>query len=217
LAGKNTVDVALEAEVSQLGEVVVIGYGTAKKLPSPVPSVLLMDQPLNSHRRPTLPIVWLDIPRTTAIQTSGEPGEDGTTITIRGANTLGDNSPLIVVDGIPHRSLERLDPSDIESITVLKDASAAIYGTQAANGVMLITTKRGQAGKPTITVNWNSGYNQPDVIPKMADAATYATIQNEIAYYAAPSKGRNQVYSATDIQQFGDGSDPWGHPEHRLV
>jgi TonB-linked SusC/RagA family outer membrane protein len=213
LAGKITVSVALEAEVSQLGEVVVIGYGTAKKATltgaiSSVDGSTLKQSPTTNL---TNSLVG-HIPGLTAIQTSGEPGEDGTTITIRGANTLGDNSPLVVVDGIPHRSLERLDPSDIESITVLKDASAAIYGTQAANGVLLVTTKRGAAGKPTVTVNWNSGFNQPDVIPKMADAATYATIQNEIAYYAAPSKGRNQVYSDADIQQFGDGSDPWGHP-----
>ena len=213
LGGKITVAVALEAEVSQLGEVVVIGYGTAKKatLTGAVSSVdgsTLKQSPTTNL---TNSLVG-KIPGLTAIQKSGEPGEDGTTISIRGANTLGDNSPLVVVDGIPHRSLDRIDPSDIESFTVLKDASAAIYGTQAANGVILVTTKRGQLGKPTITVNWNVGYNQPDVIPKMADAATFATIQNEIAYYAAPSKGRNQVYSAQDIQQFGDGSDPWGHP-----
>jgi TonB-linked SusC/RagA family outer membrane protein len=213
LGGKITVAVALEAEVSQLGEVVVIGYGTAKKatLTGAVSSVdgsTLQQSPTTNL---TNSLVG-KIPGLTAIQTSGEPGEDGTTITIRGANTLGDNSPLIVVDGIPHRSLERIDPSDIESFTVLKDASAAIYGTQAANGVILVTTKRGQLGKPTITVNWNMGYNQPDVIPKMADAATYATIQNEISYYANPAGGRNQVYSAQDIQQYGDGSDPWGHP-----
>ena len=173
LGGKITVAVALEAEVSQLGEVVVIGYGTAKKatLTGAVSSVdgsTLKQSPTTNL---TNSLVG-KIPGLTAIQTSGEPGEDGTTITIRGANTLGDNSPLIVVDGIPHRSLERIDPSDIESFTVLKDASAAIYGTQAANGVILVTTKRGQLGKPTITVNWNVGYNQPDVIPKMADAAT---------------------------------------------
>ena len=213
LAGQTTLNVALVAEVSQLSEVVVIGYGTAKKATltgaiSSVDGTTLKQSPTTNL---TNSLVG-HIPGLTAVQKSGEPGEDGTTITIRGANTLGDNSPLVVVDGIPHRSLERLDPSDIESITVLKDASAAIYGTQAANGVLLVTTKRGKTGKPTVTINWNSGYNQPDVIPKMADAATYATIQNEIAYYAAPSKGRNQVYQDADIQQFKDGSDPWGHP-----
>ncbi|MGD0754394.1 MAG: TonB-dependent receptor [Bacteroidales bacterium] len=213
LGGKSTVTVALEAEVSQLAEVVVTGYGTTKKATltgavSAVDGGKLQQSPTTNL---TNSLVGL-IPGITAVQKSGEPGEDGTTITIRGANTLGDNTPLIVIDGIPHRSLERLDPSDIESITVLKDASAAIYGTQAANGVFLVTTKRGAVGKPTITASWNSGFNQPDVIPKMADAATYATIQNEIAYYAAPSKGRNQVYTDADIQAFADGSDPWGHP-----
>lgn len=213
IGGKTNILVELEAELSQLGEVVVIGYGTAKKATltgsiSAVNGETLKQSPTTNL---TNSLVGR-IPGITAIQKSGEPGYDGTTITIRGANTLGDNSPLIVVDGIAHRSLERLDPSDIESFTVLKDASAAIYGTQAANGVILVTTKRGKLGKPTITLNLNSGYNQPGVIPKMADAATYATILNEIAYYAAPSKGRNQQYSADDIQKFADGSDPWGHP-----
>jgi TonB-dependent starch-binding outer membrane protein SusC len=213
LDGKSTISVALEAEISQLAEVVVTGYGTAKKatLTGSISSVdggKLKQSPTTNL---TNSLVGL-IPGLTAVQKSGEPGYDETTITIRGSNTLGDNSPLVVVDGIPHRSLDRLDPSDIETFTVLKDASAAIYGIEAANGVILVTTKRGSVGKPTITVNLNAGLNQPDVIPKMADATTYATILNEIAYYAAPSKGRNQVYTDADIQQFKDGSDPWGHP-----
>ena len=213
LGGKTSVEVVMAPELTGLNEVVVVGYGTAKKatLTGAVSSVdggTLKQSPTTNLSNSLVG----HIPGITAIQKSGEPGEDGTTILIRGANTLGDNSPLIVVDGIPHSSLERLDPSDIESFTVLKDASAAIYGTQAANGVILITTKRGQIGKPTITVNLNTGFNQPDVIPKMADAATYATIQNEISYYANPSGGMNQVYSAQDIKEFGDGSDPWGHP-----
>ena len=213
LAGKTTIQVAMTAEVSQLSEVVVIGYGTAKKATltgsiSAVNGETLKQSPTTNLTNSLIG----RIPGITAIQKSGEPGQDATTITIRGANTLGDNAPLIVVDGIAHRSLERLDPSDIESFTVLKDASAAIYGTQAANGVILVTTKRGKIGKPTITINLNSGYNQPGVIPKMADAATYATILNEIAYYASPTKGRNQQYSEADIQKFADGSDPWGHP-----
>ncbi|MFK5261378.1 TonB-dependent receptor plug domain-containing protein, partial [Lactiplantibacillus plantarum] len=81
---------------------------------------------------------------------SGEPGYDGSTIRIRGSNSLGSNDALIVIDGVPARAggLDRLNPADIESMSVLKDASAAIYGARAANGVILITTKHGKAGKP---------------------------------------------------------------------
>ncbi len=213
LNGRTTINVALTAEVTALEEVVVTGYGTAKKasLTGSISAVRGSDLKQSPATNYTNSLIGR-IPGLTAIQKSGEPGYDATTITIRGSNTLGDNAPLIVVDGIPQRSLDRLDPSDIESFTVLKDASAAIYGTRAANGVILVTTKRGKIGKPTITINLNTGFNQPDVIPKMADAATYAACLNEIAYYAAPSKGRNQVYSDADITQFADGSDPWGHP-----
>ena len=213
LSGKTTLSIALQPEVSQLSEVVVVGYGTQKRatLTGSVASV----NGDNLKQSPTTNLTNSLIgrlPGITSIQKSGEPGYDAATITIRGANTLGDNSPLIVVDGIPHRSLDRIDPNDIESFSVLKDASAAIYGTQAANGVILITTKRGKIGKPTITLNMNSGYNQPGIIPKMADAATYATMLNEVAFYANPSGGMNQQFSADDIQKFEDGSDPWGHP-----
>lgn len=120
---------------------------------------------------------------------------DGSTLRIRGANTLNDNSVLIVVDGVPGRSLERIDPNSIENITVLKDASAAIYGSQAANGVILITTKRGKPGKPEITANVSLGYNQPTRLPKMTDAATFATMLNEIAEY----RGGAPVYTAAEI------------------
>ena len=100
----------------------------------------------------------------------------------------------------------------IESFTVLKDASAAIYGTQAANGVILITTKRGRVGKPTITIDMNMGAQQPTVIPEMADAATYATMLNEISFYNNPSGGMNQVYSEQDIQRMEMVPIPGGTP-----
>lgn len=213
LNGRTTVDVTLTGEVTALEEVVVTGYGTAKKASLTGSISAVRGETLKQSPTTNLTNSLIGrLPGLTAVQKSGEPGYDNTTITIRGANTLGDNSPLIVIDGIPHRSLERLDPADIESFTVLKDASAAIYGTQAANGVILITTKRGKIGKPTITLNLNAGYNQPTVIPEMADAVTYATMLNEIAYYSNPSGGRNQQFSADDLQKFQDGSDPWGHP-----
>ncbi|MCX6303213.1 MAG: TonB-dependent receptor [Bacteroidia bacterium] len=213
LNGRTTLDVVLEAELTALDEVVVTGYGTTKR--ASLTGSISAVRGDNLKQSPTTNLTNSlvgRLPGLTAIQKSGEPGYDNTTIYIRGANTLGNNSPLIVVDGIPNRSMERLDPADIESFTVLKDASAAIYGTQAANGVILITTKRGKIGKPTITFNGNYGYNQPTVIPDMADGETYATMLNEIAYYSNPSGGRNQQFTDADLQKFADGSDPWGHP-----
>jgi TonB-linked SusC/RagA family outer membrane protein len=108
--------------------------------------------------------------------------------------------------------LERLDPNDIESLSVLKDASAAIYGNRAANGVILITTKRGKTGKPTINYSFNQGFSSPTRLPKMADAATYAQIMNEISLDSNPGGGPNQSYSADQIQKFKDGSDPLNYP-----
>jgi TonB-linked SusC/RagA family outer membrane protein len=213
LNGRTTVDVVLEAELTALEEVVVTGYGSTKR--ASLTGSISAVRGDNLKQSPTTNITNSlvgRLPGLTAIQKSGEPGYDNTTITIRGANTLGNNTPLYVIDGIPNRSMERLDPADIESLTVLKDASAAIYGTQAANGVILITTKRGKIGKPTITFNANYGYNQPTVIPEMADGETYATMLNEIAYYSNPAGGRNQQFTDADLQKFADGSDPWGHP-----
>ncbi|ULT25130.1 TonB-dependent receptor plug domain-containing protein [Sphingobacterium sp. E70] len=145
---------------------------------------------------------------------SGEPGYDGSSITVRGQATTGSNDVLVVVDGVPGQigGLERLDPNDIESISVLKDASAAIYGNRAANGVILVTTKRGKSGKPSITYSGNLGVSSPTRLPKMADAATYAILRNEIAYGNSSSGGMNQIYSTEQIQKFRDGSDPLLYP-----
>ena len=122
------------------------------------------------------------MPGTVFIHRSGEPGNDGSQIRIRGTNTSGNPNALIVIDGIANRSggLERLNPADIESVTILKDGSAAIYGAQAANGVILVTTKRGTVGKPQINFNYNLGFNKPTRLPEVTDAATYATMLNEI-------------------------------------
>ncbi len=213
VAGKTTIDVVMNPESSALSEIVVVGYGMTKKasLSGAVDVVKGEDLKQSPSTNFSNSLVGR-IPGLVVVTKSGEPGQDAATLLIRGNNTLGDNKPLIVLDGIPNRDLNQLDPADIESFTILKDASAAIYGTQAANGVILIQTKRGKIGKPTITLNVNGGYNQPTRIPKMADAATYATMLNEIAYYKDQTKGTNQTYSVADIEKFKDGSDPWGHP-----
>ncbi len=207
--GKSVVNTSLKATESNLNDVIVVGYGSTKKatLTGSVASVkgdVLQKSPLPNVTNS----LGGRLPGLVAVTRTGEPGNDASLLRIRGSNTLGDNSPLIVVDGIANRSIDRLDPADIASISVLKDASAAIYGAQAANGVILVTTKRGLSGKPQLQINLNGAMTSPTVLPKMADAATYAQLINEIKHYA----NEPLRYTDEDIQKYKDGSDPWGHP-----
>ena len=139
---------------------------------------------------------------------NGSPGRDDSNLLIRGISTLGDNSPLIVIDGVPGRQggLARLNPADIESVSVLKDASAAIYGSRAANGVILVRTKRGRSGKTQVSVNVERGYAQPSVIPDMVDAPTYMQMLNEVDV----SRGNPERYTQEQIAAHsGDVSGRW--------
>ena len=150
------------ADPKSLGEVVVVGYGTAKKA-----TITGSISTVSGEKLKAMPNVNFSnslagrLPGLVSTTRSGEPGNDDATLRIRGSNTLGDNSPLVVIDGIANRSMQRLDPADVESVTILKDASAAIYGAEAANGVILITTKRGISGKPKISVNLNQAFAKP--------------------------------------------------------
>lgn len=211
---RNTIDIKLELESKSMGEVVVVGYGTAQKATVTGAISSIGGQELKSS--PTINFTNSlagKLPGLIATVRSGEPGNDDAVLRIRGANTLGDNSPLIVIDGIANRSMQRLDPSDIENVTILKDASAAIYGAEAANGVILITTKRGKPGKPQITLNLNHGIVKPTVLPKMSDAATYAQMVNEMSIYS----GGAIVYKDDEIQKYRDGSDPFRFPNTNWV
>lgn len=209
VGNRTSLNVELRSASGELQQVVVVGYGTQRKatLTGSVTSVKGTD----ITKSPTMNVsnsLAGRLPGLVTVTPSGEPGYDGTVLRIRGINTLGNNDPLVVVDGVPGRSLERLDPNTIESVTILKDASAAIYGAQAANGVILVTTKRGKVGKPTITATFNQGYGRPTRLPKMADAATYATMLNEINEYA----GRAPKFSTEEIQKYQSGADLWRYP-----
>ena len=151
------------------------------------------------------------MPGVTVIQTSGAPGAQTGSITIRGKNSINAASPLVIVDGIPG-SMNNIDPQDIESISVLKDAaSSAIYGVQAANGVILITTKKGKKGQKARvnysgTVTWAS----PTAKLKFLGAADYATLFNEATLNEDPNAPL--PYTAEDIELYRNGKDPIGHP-----
>lgn len=212
-AGSQTsISVALDSDTETLSEIVVVGYGETKKesLTSAISSV--KGKEFVKSPQPNLSNSFAGrVSGVVANTSSGEPGADNARLLIRGQSTTGDNSPLIVIDGVANRlgGLERLDPNDIESVSVLKDASAAIYGAQAANGVILVTTKRGtKSSAPVFNFTYNLGFANPTRLPEMADAPTYATILNEINYYRSPAGGMNQIYSDEEITRFANGSDP---------
>ncbi len=215
VGNQSAINVSMSNSVNQINDVVVVGYGTQKKATVTGSISVVKGSDLVKSPQPNLSNSLAG--RASGIilnNRAGEPGYDGSSIYIRGLATTGSNDVLIVVDGVPGQigGLERLNPNDIESISILKDASAAIYGSRAANGVILITTKRGQTGKPSISASFNQGFSSPTRLPKMADAATYAQISNEIAYYNNKAGGLNQQYSAAEIQKFRDGSDPLNYP-----
>ena len=211
VSGKSVIDVSLDTDLETLEEVVVVGYGTRKKetLVSSVSTV--KGEELLKSPQPNLSNSFAGrLSGVIATTSSGEPGFDGSQLLIRGQSSNGDNSPLIVVDGIISQlgGLQRLDPNNIESISVLKDASAAIYGSRAANGAILVTTKKGAAGKPKFQFSYNQGFIKPTRVPEMANSAQYASILNEIQYYANPAAGLNQIYTDAEIELFSNGSDP---------
>jgi TonB-linked SusC/RagA family outer membrane protein len=215
LNGQTTLNIQLQGDSKSLNEVVVVGYGTQKKATLTGSISQVKGSELVKSPQPNLSNgIAGRVSGVVVNNRSGEPGYDGSGITVRGLATNGSNDVLVVVDGIPAQigGLERLDPNDIESFSVLKDASAAIYGNRSANGVILITTKRGKTGKPTINYSYNQGFSSPTRLPKMADAATYAQIMNEINYDSNPAGGLNQSYTADQIQKFGNGSDPLNYP-----
>lgn len=210
--GQSTIGITLTEDVETLEEVVVVGYGTKKKA-----TLTGSVGEINGRDIAKSPAVNISngfagrISGVIASNRGGEPGYDDSAIRIRGLGTTGNQDVLVVVDGIPGQigGLSRLSAQEIESITVLKDASAAIYGSRAANGVILVTTKKGKKGsKTTVNYSFDQGFSSPTRLPDMADAATYATIRNEIAGY----NGGAPIYSAEDIELFRNGSDPLGHP-----
>lgn len=230
-------NVTLSQAAQQLDQVVVVGYGTQRK--AVVSGAVATVQGEELSKSPSVNLsntLTGRMPGVTAMQSTGEPGYDGSTIRIRGVNSLGNSDALVVIDGVPNRAggLNRINPADIESVSVLKDASAAIYGSRAANGVILITTKRGQTGKPKLSYNFSYGLQQPTRTPEMSNSAQYAQILNELAifdnvpasewdaaweafnttgaYQTAEGSTVEATYTSEEIQKFRDGSDPLRYP-----
>jgi len=198
VGNSTTINVTLLEEAVGLKEVVAVGYGTQKKITmtGAVSSIDSKDI-LNTKNENVQNMLAGKIPGVRVVQSTSEPGSFNTNLQIRGLGT-----PLVVIDGVPRDNMNRLDPNEIESISVLKDASAAVYGVRAANGVVLITTKKGATGKMQLDYNGTVGWQQALGLPKTGTATDYMTMTNENYVnlgYAPP-------FSATDFEPYTSGA-----------
>ena len=195
-----TYEIVLRDDANFMDEVVVVGYGTQKKVTlTGAVSAITSEQLITTKNQNAQNMLTGKIPGVRVVQQTSEPGQFNNYFDIRGFG-----SPLIVVDGVPRGNMERMDPNDIESISVLKDASAAIYGVRAANGVVLITTKSGSREKTSVEYNMYYGIQTPADILKPVDAIGRMTLFNERGYRDLVNP--THKYSQSAIDEFVNGS-----------
>ena len=205
--------VSLTADSEELDEIVVTGISEEKRVNS-VSAVSTLDVTKNLSTKPITSLsqsLQGGITGLNVTQSSGLPGADAATIKIRGISSLiTNNDPLVLVDGIP-MDMNQLDPNTIESVTVLKDAAAsAIYGARAANGVIVVKTRRGMPGKINISYNGYVGIQQPTYLPDFVDAAGYMEMVNS----ANQNIGGDAVYSQSDIENTRNHVDLYKYPDN---
>ncbi len=212
--GQTSLTIIMQEDVQTLDEVVVVGYGTQKKVNLTGSLTTIGEKDIDKIKvsQPSQLLAGLSS-GLTVTQSSGQPGKDGASLRVRGLGTFSSagTSPLVLIDGISS-DINNINPNDIERISILKDAaSAAIYGTRAANGVILIETKKGSEGSSSITYRANAGFQRPSEIPKIVDSWVYAEMINE----ALQNAGSNRQYTDDEIAKFKSGVDQDNYPNKR--
>lgn len=211
---RNQINVTLEEDLKALDEVVVVGYGTQKRSEVIGSISQIGAEDIIDRTTPQLQQALTgQLAGVTVIQRSGQPGAPGGSIQIRGVGSFGaGTAPLILVDGIPVNSMNDIDPNDVENVSVLKDASSsAIYGSRAANGVILITTKTAKTENVNVSYNSYFGVQKPTNYPKFVDSWEYAALLNEA------TGGGSGGYTDAEIQKFKDGTDPDNYPNVNYI
>jgi TonB-dependent starch-binding outer membrane protein SusC len=206
---KGNLLIKLEENVEELNDVVVVGYGTQKKvnLTGAISTVDMTEkegQPITnvSNALHGVPGLYVNL-------SQSQPGVDRANILVRGMGTLNNNDPLVLVDGVEY-SMDELNPNDIASITVLKDASAAIYGSRAANGVLLVTTKKGR-GRSSVNYSYYNGIQKATYLPDAIwDPIAYMNLMNQ----AAANEGKKPYFDSADVEEYKAGmkTDPLIYP-----
>ncbi|PKQ61061.1 SusC/RagA family protein [Labilibaculum filiforme] len=202
---QTALNIVLAEDTIGLNEVVAIGYTTRKKgeLTGSV-STIQSDEIAKTSNKDLAKSLAGKVTGLIVADRGGYPGDSDMTLLIRGKSTLNNNSPLILIDGITASSFSHLSPQDIESLTVLKDGAAAIYGARAANGVILITTKRGKTGKPQFNFSSSVNIASFSATPDVMTSEQYAIYNNEIA----ERNGTALPYTQDDIDKYAAGNDP---------
>jgi len=209
--------VSLKVMVSKLADIVITGYATQekRKLTSAVVSVTGEEMTRRVATDPTS-LLQGQLPGLSVVQNSGEPGNENLQLRIRGIGTFSGagNNPLVIVDGLPG-NLSVINPNDIESVTVLKDAaSAAIYGSRGANGVIVVKTKKGKGGVFSLSYNYNIGFSTPTRLPKLVtNSAQYMELLNE----AEANSGNAPIYTQAQIDLYKNATDRVKYPNHNWL
>ena len=213
LKAKNIYNVTLEENVEGLNDVVVVGFGKQKKatLTGAISSI-------GGRELKQSPVANLTnalagrLPGLFSQQNSGQPGKDGATLQIRGVSTYRSGTgPLLIVDGVQQDNIGQIDMNEVENISILKDASAtAVYGIRGANGVIIVTTKRGQTGEAKVSISSQTGVQASTRLPKFLDAYNSLLLLKES--YVNDGQGANFPYSDTQLEAFRTGSNPALYP-----
>lgn len=212
------INIILKEEIVDLEEVVIIGYGKQKKesVTAAIASVTSKELVQTPQANISNMLVGR-LPGLIAYQRSGAPGEDNSSLLIRGVSTFTDNtSPLVMIDGVERPNFNGIDPNEIESLNILKDASAtAIYGVRGANGVILITTRKGEVGAPRLNYSGNFALQQATALPSYLGSYDYARLYNEAVRNDAMVTGSPYVpkFSDEDLELYRNGQDPILHPD----
>ncbi|SHE64459.1 TonB-linked outer membrane protein, SusC/RagA family [Fodinibius roseus] len=209
ISGRTEIDITLQPQAISGEELVVVGYGTQERQDVTGSVSTISSEGLES--RPATNMTSLlqgKSPGVTITQSSGQPGQEDHSILIRGVGTMNNSSPMVLIDGV-EASMDDVNPNDVESVSVLKDAaSAAIYGSRAANGVVLITTKRGNRESMNVSYKTHIGWQQATRLPEYVSSAEYGRLLNE----ANINEGLDPRYTQEEITKFETGSDPYNYP-----
>tara|TARA_R110001592_G_scaffold361272_1_gene671568 strand:- start:18353 stop:21412 length:3060 start_codon:yes stop_codon:yes gene_type:complete len=213
-SSNQSLNVVLEEDIQSLAQIVIVGYGTQKKETvtgaiSTIKGGELTEVPTSNLST----AITGKLSGVVTIQSSGRPGEDAANVFIRGQSTWVDSSPLIIVDGVERRTFSQIDPNEVESISVLKDASStAVYGVKGANGVILITTKRGKKGRQKISISVNSGVQQPVNIPDFLGSYDHLVLRKQASINDGLNIANDPLISDESLDGFRLGQDKYKYP-----